>query len=173
MDRRNGVGTLSCRICRVSFQSAIAWLDMPVDVYSLWIDRCHEEHEKSTAATTTMSAVSSQQQRRAPPAREGSLDEEYELMDEVPDRTGASRIQGGRTREEDERESPTEDFLTNSPREEEEGPGAGEPETSSGFQDARNAEKDQEDFGNKAFLTGEKRRRLLKGRAGGSSSDDD
>jgi transcription elongation factor Elf1 len=39
-DQQNKVGHLSCKVCDVSWQCPITYLDEAVDVYSAWIDAC-------------------------------------------------------------------------------------------------------------------------------------
>ncbi|KAL2753937.1 hypothetical protein ACRALDRAFT_1062917 [Sodiomyces alcalophilus JCM 7366] len=38
VDKKSGVGTLSCKVCGQSFQCSINYLSAPVDVYSEWVD---------------------------------------------------------------------------------------------------------------------------------------
>ncbi|KAG2181827.1 hypothetical protein INT44_008643, partial [Umbelopsis vinacea] len=40
IDHQNKVGHLSCKVCDVSWQCPITYLDEAVDVYSAWIDAC-------------------------------------------------------------------------------------------------------------------------------------
>ncbi|ODV91979.1 hypothetical protein CANCADRAFT_80670 [Tortispora caseinolytica NRRL Y-17796] len=40
MDKKLGVGTLSCKVCGQDFQAPINSLSAPIDVYSEWIDAC-------------------------------------------------------------------------------------------------------------------------------------
>lgn len=42
MERTKGIGTLSCRICSVSYQKRLGSLTKEVDIYCEWID-CAEE----------------------------------------------------------------------------------------------------------------------------------
>ncbi|KAI8984665.1 transcription elongation factor Elf1 like-domain-containing protein [Mycotypha africana] len=46
MDQQNKVGHLNCKICGVSWQTNITYLDEPVDVYSAWIDACEELNKR-------------------------------------------------------------------------------------------------------------------------------
>ncbi|KAL9618544.1 MAG: hypothetical protein Q9160_006728 [Pyrenula sp. 1 TL-2023] len=50
LDKKNGLGTLSCKICGQKYQSQINYLSQPVDVYSDWIDAC-EQVAKEAAET--------------------------------------------------------------------------------------------------------------------------
>ncbi|KAL9125943.1 MAG: hypothetical protein Q9217_004921 [Psora testacea] len=40
MDKKAGIGELSCKVCGQQFQSGINYLSAGVDVYSDWIDAC-------------------------------------------------------------------------------------------------------------------------------------
>ncbi|CAI4034614.1 hypothetical protein SMKI_11G0600 [Saccharomyces mikatae IFO 1815] len=42
LDKKNSIGTLSCKICGQSFQTRINSLSQPVDVYSDWFDAVEE-----------------------------------------------------------------------------------------------------------------------------------
>lgn len=42
LDKKNSIGTLSCKICGQSFQTRITSLSQPVDVYSDWFDAVEE-----------------------------------------------------------------------------------------------------------------------------------
>lgn len=45
LDKKNCIGTLSCKICRQSFQTRINSLSQPVDVYSDWFDAVEEVNQ--------------------------------------------------------------------------------------------------------------------------------
>jgi transcription elongation factor Elf1 len=52
IDKRSNIGTLTCKICGQSFQTAINSLSEPIDIYSNWIDACEavaEEEAKRVA----------------------------------------------------------------------------------------------------------------------------
>ncbi|KAL8707853.1 MAG: hypothetical protein Q9220_007207 [cf. Caloplaca sp. 1 TL-2023] len=40
MDKKAGIGDLSCKVCGQHFQTGINYLSAGVDVYSDWIDAC-------------------------------------------------------------------------------------------------------------------------------------
>ncbi|CCE63316.1 hypothetical protein TPHA_0E02240 [Tetrapisispora phaffii CBS 4417] len=42
LDRKNSIGSLSCKICGQNFQTHINGLSQPVDVYSDWFDAVEE-----------------------------------------------------------------------------------------------------------------------------------
>lgn len=63
MDKKLGVGVLTCKICGQHFQTSINTLSDPVDVYSEWVDACE--------AVATKSGADSAQ------AKEDISDEEY------------------------------------------------------------------------------------------------
>ncbi|KAI8391696.1 transcription elongation factor Elf1 like-domain-containing protein [Radiomyces spectabilis] len=50
MDQSNKVGHLACKICDISWQCSITYLDEPVDVYSAWIDACEEVNDRKMQA---------------------------------------------------------------------------------------------------------------------------
>ncbi|CCK68928.1 Elf1p KNAG_0B04940 [Huiozyma naganishii CBS 8797] len=45
LDKKNSIGTLSCKICGQSFQTRINTLSQPVDVYSDWFDAVEEVNQ--------------------------------------------------------------------------------------------------------------------------------
>ncbi|KAF8609901.1 Elf1-domain-containing protein [Ceratobasidium sp. AG-I] len=50
IDKREGLGYLTCKICAQTFQTKIHHLSEPIDVYSSWIDAC-DEAQASTRPT--------------------------------------------------------------------------------------------------------------------------
>ncbi|KAJ6012929.1 Zinc finger protein [Penicillium canescens] len=40
LDKKLGLGDLSCKVCGQKFQTGINYLSAPVDVYSDWVDAC-------------------------------------------------------------------------------------------------------------------------------------
>ncbi|KAH8683093.1 transcription elongation factor Elf1 like-domain-containing protein [Tricladium varicosporioides] len=40
LDKKAGVGQLSCKVCNQTFQCAVNYLSAAVDVYSDWVDAC-------------------------------------------------------------------------------------------------------------------------------------
>lgn len=46
LEKKLGVGTLSCKVCGQRFQTTINYLNAPVDVYSDWVDACEEVAHK-------------------------------------------------------------------------------------------------------------------------------
>lgn len=42
IDKKAGVGHLSCKVCDQSFTCSINYLSAPVDVYSEWVDACEK-----------------------------------------------------------------------------------------------------------------------------------
>lgn len=40
LDKRAGIGTLTCKVCAQRFQSKVTYLSAPVDVFSDWVDAC-------------------------------------------------------------------------------------------------------------------------------------
>ena len=45
LDKKNCIGTLSCKICGQSFQTRINSLSQPVDIYSDWFDAVEEVNQ--------------------------------------------------------------------------------------------------------------------------------
>ncbi|EKX72697.1 conserved hypothetical protein [Theileria equi strain WA] len=67
------VGILNCRVCGVNFSTKVTSLDEPIDVYSLWMDKCREtdatissqpSKDKSASATSPASLESSVQRSK-------------------------------------------------------------------------------------------------------------
>ncbi|KXS99380.1 hypothetical protein AC578_8994 [Pseudocercospora eumusae] len=56
IDKKAGVGNLSCKSCSQSFQTGTNYLSQPVDVYSDWIDAC-DTVAKETASGTAQPAT--------------------------------------------------------------------------------------------------------------------
>lgn len=46
IDKKTNIGTLTCKICGQSFQTAINTLSEPIDIYSSWIDACEAVAEE-------------------------------------------------------------------------------------------------------------------------------
>lgn len=46
IDKKANIGTLTCKICGQSFQTAINSLSEPIDIYSNWIDACEAVAEE-------------------------------------------------------------------------------------------------------------------------------
>ncbi|KAK5243839.1 hypothetical protein LTR16_007802, partial [Cryomyces antarcticus] len=55
LEKKIGVGQLSCKICGQTFQSGINYLSAAVDVYSDWVDAC-DAVAKDAADTTGKTA---------------------------------------------------------------------------------------------------------------------
>lgn len=49
LDKKVGVGNLSCKVCGQRFQTGINYLSAAVDVYSDWVDAC-DAVAKTTAS---------------------------------------------------------------------------------------------------------------------------
>ncbi|KAG1054631.1 hypothetical protein G6F46_008224 [Rhizopus delemar] len=46
IDNANKLGHLNCKVCSVTWQYPITYLDEPVDVYSAWIDACEDVNRR-------------------------------------------------------------------------------------------------------------------------------
>ncbi|KAI9480281.1 MAG: transcription elongation factor 1 [Benjaminiella poitrasii] len=77
IDHQNKVGILSCKICGVSWQDTITYLDEPVDVYSAWIDACEE--------------LNKQKKVRAQQRREEGITDSFNQRDRSPQQSPLSR----------------------------------------------------------------------------------
>ncbi|KAG2184990.1 hypothetical protein INT43_000903, partial [Umbelopsis isabellina] len=53
LDHQNKVGHLSCKVCDVSWQCPITYLDEAVDVYSAWIDACENVNKDRGSSRQT------------------------------------------------------------------------------------------------------------------------
>lgn len=51
MDKKNGVGNLTCKVCQQRFQSPINALSAPVDIYSDWVDACDAVANKPSSVS--------------------------------------------------------------------------------------------------------------------------
>ncbi|KAH8794850.1 transcription elongation factor Elf1 like-domain-containing protein [Hyaloscypha finlandica] len=76
LDKKAGVGALSCKVCNQQFQCAINYLSAAVDVYSDWVDACDAVAKEDV---------------------EEGAGGEY-----APSRPAAGRPGGGRARDDDE-----------------------------------------------------------------------
>jgi transcription elongation factor Elf1 len=48
LDKKAGVGQLSCKVCGQSFQCGVNYLSAAVDVYSEWVDACDTVAKENT-----------------------------------------------------------------------------------------------------------------------------
>jgi len=48
LDKKSGVGHLSCKVCDQKFQCAVNYLSAAVDVYSEWVDACDAVARENT-----------------------------------------------------------------------------------------------------------------------------
>ncbi|KAH0609868.1 uncharacterized protein H6S33_012414 [Morchella sextelata] len=70
LDKKAGIGSLSCKVCGQTFQANINYLSHAIDVYSEWVDACDEvANPKDKAAGRSAGggsgARSSSQQNRS------------------------------------------------------------------------------------------------------------
>ncbi|KAL5351553.1 hypothetical protein ACLOAV_003413 [Pseudogymnoascus australis] len=82
IDKKAGVGHLSCKVCDQSFSCSINYLSLPVDVYSEWVDAC------DTVAQENKEAAANRPRNHAIPGRAGEPERglEDDLDDEGVDR---------------------------------------------------------------------------------------
>ncbi|KAL7271676.1 hypothetical protein RUND412_005536 [Rhizina undulata] len=69
LDKKAGIGSLSCKVCGQQFQSNINYLSAAIDVYSEWVDACDEianpkEKNVSSSSRSGGGGVSRSQQSR-------------------------------------------------------------------------------------------------------------
>ncbi|KAJ9197083.1 hypothetical protein DTO166G4_5054 [Paecilomyces variotii] len=67
LDKKLGLGNLSCKVCGQRFQTGINYLSAAVDVYSDWVDAC-DAVAKNAADNYEDSASRGAQLRRSPPS---------------------------------------------------------------------------------------------------------
>ncbi|KAG2209230.1 hypothetical protein INT47_005522 [Mucor saturninus] len=67
IDHANKVGFLSCKICDITWQCTVTYLDEPVDVYSGWIDACEEVNKQKKLQAMKQRGPSSRDDSRSPP----------------------------------------------------------------------------------------------------------
>jgi len=48
LDKKAGVGQLSCKVCGQAFQCSVNYLSAAVDVYSEWVDACDTVAKENT-----------------------------------------------------------------------------------------------------------------------------
>ncbi|KAI9714761.1 MAG: hypothetical protein M1820_000050 [Bogoriella megaspora] len=75
MDKKAAIGTLSCKVCGQTFQMAINYLSVPIDVYSEWIDAC----DAVAKETATGGQRPIQEQYRGTMGRRSAVDDGDEL----------------------------------------------------------------------------------------------
>lgn len=73
IDKKTGVGHLSCKVCDQNFHCSINYLSAPVDVYSEWVDAC------DAVAKETRAAEASRPKQAANSSRRAERDEEDDL----------------------------------------------------------------------------------------------
>ncbi|SCU86749.1 LAMI_0D03466g1_1 [Lachancea mirantina] len=74
LDKKNSIGSLSCKVCGQSFQTQINALSQPVDVYSDWFDAVEEVNQGKVSAS------------------EGESDSESDYESDSEDETRKSRL---------------------------------------------------------------------------------
>ncbi|KAI1943835.1 hypothetical protein LOZ58_000730 [Ophidiomyces ophidiicola] len=72
LDKKVGLGNLTCKICGQRFQTGINYLSAAVDVYSDWIDACdavakdnEKDAQKGAAAGSSRGNVAEREDMRA------------------------------------------------------------------------------------------------------------
>ncbi|KAK6075323.1 hypothetical protein SCUP234_07769 [Seiridium cupressi] len=65
VDKKAGVGTLSCGVCAQSFQCGANYLSAPIDIYSEWVDAADAVAKEEAAGAPRALASSSQARQTA------------------------------------------------------------------------------------------------------------
>ncbi|AMD18684.1 HBL218Cp [Eremothecium sinecaudum] len=104
LDKKNSIGSLSCKVCGQQFQTRINALSQPVDVYSDWFDAVEEvnegkasssEEENSDSDYESDSDASATAPKQASGANEygdDSDEEEYSEDDRIGNRRGRNPL---------------------------------------------------------------------------------
>ncbi|QHS74443.1 Elf1p [Saccharomyces paradoxus] len=93
LDKKNSIGTLSCKICGQSFQTRINSLSQPVDVYSDWFDAVEEVNsgrgsDTDDADEGSDSDYESDSEQDAKTQNGGEIDSDEEEVDSDEERIG-------------------------------------------------------------------------------------
>ncbi|KAK3066262.1 hypothetical protein LTS18_001865 [Coniosporium uncinatum] len=78
LEKKVGVGHLSCKVCGQTFQTGINYLSAAVDVYADWIDACDSVAKEAAGDHTSGAGV----ERARPQVAGGRRDEEEEEPDD-------------------------------------------------------------------------------------------
>lgn len=98
LDKKNSIGSLSCKICGQNFQTNINALSQPVDVYSDWFDAVEEvnagrgsesEGDDDEAGSESDYESDSDDNERAPSASAGPVDSDEEELESDEERIGS------------------------------------------------------------------------------------
>lgn len=65
-----GLGYLTCRVCGVKFSTRITSLDEPIDVYTVWMDKCRESKTPAKPMSKSLGITESQPPQRVFPITE-------------------------------------------------------------------------------------------------------
>ncbi|KJY02223.1 transcription elongation factor like protein [Zymoseptoria brevis] len=84
IDKKQGVGNLSCKACNQNFQTSVNYLSVPVDVYSDWIDACDAVAKETSDTRGPAPPSSSMRQPQPHPSARAGLapGEKYTAEDE-------------------------------------------------------------------------------------------
>ncbi|KAI9824828.1 MAG: hypothetical protein M1826_007250 [Phylliscum demangeonii] len=90
VEKRTGVGNLTCKVCGQMFQSAATYLTEPIDVYSDWIDACESVRTQQPSERFQRMPLSHPDPADIPmPSREldgdGAAGSEEEILDDLPE----------------------------------------------------------------------------------------
>ncbi|KAM3160664.1 Transcription elongation factor 1 [Lachancea thermotolerans] len=108
LDKKNGIGSLSCKVCGQSFQTHINALSQPVDVYSDWFDAVEEVNagkvSESEGESDSASDYESDSDAEQVDKRRAQIDSDEEEISEDEDAIGSSKRGRGKIVDSDEDE---------------------------------------------------------------------
>jgi len=84
IDKKAGVGQLSCKTCNQQFQCAVNYLSAAVDVYSDWVDACDAVAKDAEGGELEQGGYATSRAPARPKARDQD-DEDDDLIDDRDD----------------------------------------------------------------------------------------
>ncbi|PWA00421.1 hypothetical protein BB558_003529 [Smittium angustum] len=110
IDRNSKIGTLSCKVCQVNYQTVTNNLSVAIDIYSEWIDACEEAKKQESGNTLAEYERESEQQDsdredyQRENIQEGSEEERYDYFGEGTDSDNDQRTKRSRLQDSDDDE---------------------------------------------------------------------
>jgi len=89
LDKKAGVGQLSCKVCNQQFQCAVNYLSAAVDVYSDWVDACDAVAKDTNEEAGGDHALSRASTSGRPSAGKNRDDEDDMIDDDDDDGMGS------------------------------------------------------------------------------------
>lgn len=90
IDKKIALGSLACKVCGQSYESATSALSAPVDVYADWVDAC-EEVSKQASGQRTLGAASAHVDAPLDTAREDQYEDDGFIERDDEDDEGGYR----------------------------------------------------------------------------------